>query len=720
MKIKYKMPVFLLPLIIIPIIATSMIFIRNTSSDAIRLHNEIMHLNLETIAAKITEEYSILERVGVQESDYYLESTKTRIINYITSIKGADSLIQIYDFKGNRVYSSETSDLDFYPNIKEIIPLSEDGEKRPLQFTYKQTNEKYSGFHMVFVPWEWDIVIVSEERVVLSAISNAMEQSIIIISVVAIVIIGVFYVLSKNITIPLRTLTKASTLIGLGNFDERIHVNTNDEFQELAEAYNSMASRLSENFTKLESNKIELENQNILLSEEILEREKTQKELKASEEKFKIIFNNTFHLIGLLNTDGCLLEINETALNLTKSNYNDFVGKLFWESPLFAGSKEAMQNMKKAVERASRGVFVHELTEIEIENGITSYLDYSITPFLNEEKEVVLLIPEGRDISELINKRNELIRLNRELEDRVNERTAELQKTNQNLTVSLQETEKARLKLIDASDELEQSLENLKITQDKLVESKKIAALVSIVVGISHEINTPVGVCITSASYLELLLQELKERFESGALTSNDLKVGITKSSESVDLILKSLTRISNLITDFKMIAVDQENTKKKSFKLCSYINNTIINSNFELAESNHVVNFLCEEEIEIVSYQEAFSQIFNSLIDNSINHGFEFMEVGTINIIIKSLDEYVVIEYSDNGKGMEQYEVDKIFEPFYTTKLGKGRSGLGMNITYNLVTNIMGGTISVKSKKNEGITVTITLPQNLDSTLEV
>lgn len=713
MKIKYKMPVFLLPLIIIPVITTALIFINQTSADAIRLHEEIMQMNLDTIVAKVTEEHSVLELVGVQESEYYRESAQTRTISYISQIVSVDAFVHIYDFEGNEIYySSRGPDVNFYSDLESNV--IEDGDLEVKKFIRKMADEEYVGYFVDFEPWKWRVVILSEESVMLSAVSNAVEQSVVVLGIVAVVIVGVIFVLSRNIVSPLKTLTDASKLIGIGDFEKKIKINTNDEFQELAMSFNEMTEKLMEYFSKLESVKSELEKQNILLNEEIIEREKTQLELKANEEKFRVIFNNTFHYIFLLDSKGYVLEANDTSIKSTGSDYEEVIGKLFFETRLMGDSTNKRQSMKDAVEKAISGDFVRERTVLEFEDGRMIHLDYTITPLLDDDGNVVMLISEGLDVTELVKKENELIELNKELEQRVNDRTAELTITNQDLVTSLCEIEIARTELVDTKDELEQSLESLHAAQDQLVESRKLASLGSLVIGVSHEINTPVGVCTTSASFLRGLLRELSENIDNNSLTKKLLDDNIKKSLESTKIILDSMTIVTNLVSDFKLVSVNKDNSKIRNFNLCEYLKKVIPICSFNLVDSDCVINLKCENNIEMNSFPDALSQIFSNLIDNSITHGFENKAKGAINIEVFETGENIRLEYKDNGKGMEQEEVDKIFDPFYTTKLGMGRSGLGMNITYNLVTAVLNGTISVKSVLDEGVEITLIIPKNI------
>jgi len=224
-----------------------------------------------------------------------------------------------------------------------------------------------------------------------------------------------------------------------------------------------------------------------------------------------------------------------------------------------------------------------------------------------------------------------------------------------------------------------------------------------------------VGVSTTSATYLSVLLNELNDSIKDNSLTKSLLSQNIQKSQESIKIILDSIEKIANLVSDFKLISVNEDNVAMKKFNLCEYLNNIIPICTFKLMDSAHVLNLKCADNIELYNYPDALTQVFSYLIDNSITHGFENKSVGTIDITVTDKENSVLIDYKDDGKGMSQNEVEKIFEPFFTTKLGTGHSGLGMNITYNLVTVVMRGSITVESSIDKGISINLTLPKNLN-----
>ena len=285
---------------------------------------------------------------------------------------------------------------------------------------------------------------------------------------------------------------------------------------------------------------------------------------------------------------------------------------------------------------------------------------------------------------------DELLIMNTDLENRVQERTGELE---------------------EANEELELSIIQLRAAQDDLVESRKIAALGSLVTGISHELNTPIGIGITTASYIVLQIEALEKLYLEGKLKKQDFESDLASIRKSARLILDNLNNASNMVSSFKLIAVDQTMEEKKEFELVHNIENLAQNLNVLLRKGHHQLLIEGEKPIEMISYPGAITQVITHFVMNSLEHGFSSNEKGTIKIYIRQEGRNITLVYEDDGQGMNAENVKRIFEPFYTSKLGKGSSGLGLNIVYNLVTGVLKGRVSAMSRIGEGMRFTLVIP---------
>jgi signal transduction histidine kinase len=269
--------------------------------------------------------------------------------------------------------------------------------------------------------------------------------------------------------------------------------------------------------------------------------------------------------------------------------------------------------------------------------------------------------------------------------------------------------------LEQANKELNLSLETLEQTRDQLVQSAKMAALGELVAGVAHEINTPVGVGVTAASFLESKTREFQTMYNAGELKRSELENYLTTVGEVSNSILINMVRAAELISSFKQVAVDQSSENRRCFDLKEYMDEILLSLRPRYKKTSHVIQITCEENIELNSFPGAFSQIISNLIMNSLIHGFNGLENRAIDIGVTCKEGQVIFVYRDNGGGMDQQQREKVFDPFYTTMRGKGGTGLGMSIVFNLVTQTLKGNIHLESEVDQGIVLTMTFPQQWD-----
>lgn len=286
-----------------------------------------------------------------------------------------------------------------------------------------------------------------------------------------------------------------------------------------------------------------------------------------------------------------------------------------------------------------------------------------------------------KEIAQRVEAEKELKHLNDELEQRVEKRTEELK-------ISMQE---------------------LKQTQEYLLQTERLVALGSLVAGISHEVNTPLGICITSSTYLRRILDDLELRYEKGQLKKTIFEEMNREMKDITDVLQNNLNRSVELLNNFRMIASDQSHYEYRTFHICSYIKKVISSLGPELKSKKTKVHFRYDSDFEINGYPGVFSQIITNLVMNSLQHGFK--NHGRIDLIFKEEEEGYTILYSDDGVGMNEQVKRRIFDPFFTTQMGTG-SGLGMYIVHNLVVNQLSGNIEVKSTEDEGTCFRIHFPK--------
>lgn len=262
--------------------------------------------------------------------------------------------------------------------------------------------------------------------------------------------------------------------------------------------------------------------------------------------------------------------------------------------------------------------------------------------------------------------------------------------------------------------ELEESLEQLKTTQDQLIMREKHAALGELVAGVAHEINTPLGVCVTVNSYIDTLTATSTNHLKEGTLKKSELEATFDKINESSLILHENLDRASKLVLSFKKLATDQFLEEHRKIKLKEYMEYVLNTISPTFKNTQHEINLYIDDTLELLTYPGAIFQIFANLIMNSLIHGFEGDEKGHINIYAKERAGMMIMDYRDTGKGISPELRDKIFDPFFTTKRNEGSTGLGMHIVYNIVYQKLNGTIEqFESEEPEGVGVhfRITLP---------
>lgn len=258
---------------------------------------------------------------------------------------------------------------------------------------------------------------------------------------------------------------------------------------------------------------------------------------------------------------------------------------------------------------------------------------------------------------------------------------------------------------------LTEALENLKATQSQLVEAEKMAALGGLVAGVAHEINTPVGIGVSMASFLAHETEKIVETVKTGKMKISALKQYLQTATESSDLILNNLNRAAELVQSFKKVAVDQTSLDQRSFQVKPYIEEILLNLRHVLKRTEHRIEVHGAEEITLRSYPGAFSQIISNLVMNSLKHAYEEGDAGYMRFDIIEEDNQLTLTYQDDGAGIPPKHLNKIFDPFFTTARSRGGSGLGLHIVYNLVTQTLHGTIRCESEIGKGTKFIITLP---------
>ena len=287
----------------------------------------------------------------------------------------------------------------------------------------------------------------------------------------------------------------------------------------------------------------------------------------------------------------------------------------------------------------------------------------------------------------------EITELTAQLEARVQARTAELARTN---------------------GSLQEALDSLRLAQSELIQREKLASLGSLVAGIAHELNTPLGNSVTVASTLPPMISRLRQQIADGTLRKSTALDALQQLDAGADLLERNLERASHLISRFKQVAVDQTSEQRRSFDLADIVGKVVDTLRHQFKYGAHSVEIDIEPGLALDSYPGPLGQVITNLVMNALIHAFgpELGRAGQILIRNRPTSEgHVLLEVRDNGSGIAAAHLARIFDPFFTTRMGQGGSGLGLNIVYNIVVSTLGGSIKVASTVGEGTSFTIRLP---------
>lgn len=305
---------------------------------------------------------------------------------------------------------------------------------------------------------------------------------------------------------------------------------------------------------------------------------------------------------------------------------------------------------------------------------------------------------EARQLPE--NTRNEFGEVIRGFNQIQNKLRRVIEKQRQNQKEAQEATQQARL-----------AYEELQRTQEVLLQSEKLASLGGLVAGIAHEINTPVGVTLTSASVLNDATVQLRQSLDQGAVRKSEMLAYLDTAAESARLILSNAERAAHLIASFKQIAADQSSEVRRNFELKAYLDEIIASLGPKLKRSAVRVGIECAEPVPMDGYPGALAQVITNLTINSIMHAFPEGKGGQVSIRVEKHGSSVRIRFKDDGCGIPTADLGRVFEPFFTTRRGQGGTGLGLNIVYNIITKQFGGTIAVESAPGQGTCFTLDLP---------
>lgn len=476
-----------------------------------------------------------------------------------------------------------------------------------------------------------------------------------------------------RVTRPLAELEAGTEEIAKGHFEKRLDVSSKDEIGRLAAKFNGMTENLEQMMA---------------------ERDRILDALRLSEEKFAKAFQYSAEIIGIIGySDKKYIEINDIYVETLGYSREEVIGHTSVEFGLWDDDEEYAEVYDALqTEGAFKNFEMHWKSKSQKHHvGLCSGV-------LAEIGNRLCLIIVWHDITERKKAEDELLQARNSLELKVEERTSELNAMNQELRAT--------------NEELFDAMEQLKNTQAHLIQSEKLAALGGLVAGVAHEINTPIGVSITAVSYLEKMNLEFKQLYETNALKKKTFEEYMAHIDESTNMIMLNLDRAAKLVNSFKQVSIDQSSEHQRVFNVYSYLTELLSSLHPKLKTVKQTVRVECDESLQIDSYPGSLAQIVTNFIMNALLHAFKPEDEGEMLIKIYMENKNMVLEFEDNGKGMDKEVISRIYEPFFTTKRGpSGGTGLGLHIVYNIVIQKFNGSIVCNSTVDKGTKFVIKFP---------
>jgi signal transduction histidine kinase len=271
---------------------------------------------------------------------------------------------------------------------------------------------------------------------------------------------------------------------------------------------------------------------------------------------------------------------------------------------------------------------------------------------------------------------------NADLERAVQRRTAELEASNA---------------------ELEAAVDRIERASRELVRSERLATLGSAVSGVTHELATPIGNAVVAASALEDAATELGAKLAAGSLKKSELEAFVADARDHSGLLMRSLDRARDLVQSFKRVSVDQASGRRRAFMLDECIADLVRTFRAAKVHRRIIVEARVEPGIELQGYPGPLGQIVTNLLQNAVLHGLANRSDGRIAIEGRRVGASFELEAIDNGVGIPPDIIERVFEPYFTTRGDEEGSGLGLSISRQLAASVLGGQLTVESKPGEG-----------------
>lgn len=405
-------------------------------------------------------------------------------------------------------------------------------------------------------------------------------------------------------------------------------------------------------------------------------------EVALRERQWALLLNNVPAAIASFDAQSRLRSCNQRYADLFGTSIDAIVGKTIHEYVPVTALDQLRVEWGKALAgepQTYRRFNVHPQTHA------LTWLDATVTPEVEHGKVVGLYVVMV-DVTDKVQAEAEIRNLNSDLEARVARRTAELA----------------------------QAMDHLQESREALVSSQAKATLAALVASVSHELTTPIGNSVLVATTLTDLSRQMQQQIDSGQVRKSSLLTLNRTLDEGSQLLLSNLARAEVLLKNFKQVSVDQASEQRRTFKLDEVIGEVLSSLRPSLKSSPHRIALDIPPGIVMDGLPGPLGQVVINLVNNAYLHAFEGIAAGVLTIRAVDFGQRVEISIADNGIGMDPVVQAQVFNPFFSTKIGRGGSGLGLSIVDSLVRKVLRGSLHIESSPGAGTAFLIGLPKVL------
>ncbi|WP_168224826.1 ATP-binding protein [Rhodoferax aquaticus] len=491
---------------------------------------------------------------------------------------------------------------------------------------------------------------------------------------VAVSFLFIWWLFNRRMMRPLQELQAGALRLARGELKQPLNTFGTDEIGNLAKGLDAMRIDLGHLLT-------ERDQKNATLEHELAERKRTEEALTLSRAKFAAIFDASpvAMTVSKLGGEFTLVDFNVAWERLFAQDRALVRTSADQHNALWQNQHERQRVMETLMQTGEVSRSPNWMLRGEGHSAILCEVSGKVFSQGGEP----FLILAYEDITEKQKNQQDILQLNATLEVRVAERTRELS----------------------------EALSHLTAAQSELVRSGKMAALGALVAGIAHELNTPVGNSLMVASTMQDQAASFSQDLAQG-LTRSRLEQFVAKMQDGASILMSGLRHAAELVASFKQVAVDQTSINRRRFDLHDTVEEILLTLGPSIRKTTCTVQTQIPAGLAMESFPGPLGQVITNLINNAMLHAFEGRESGVITISAHADgNDHLIFTVQDNGVGIPQAHLARVFDPFFTTKLGRGGSGLGLNIVYNLVHDVLGGSIHVDSPPGEGACFTMRLP---------